>query len=118
MRIDDRKVNGHVLVDTIDSIDGFQILVINGGAKWVRGGSLLNPAVVAALLNQVLTDSAVPFVRFYIAAAGDTKAVLLYPAYTYDATAKTIEIDIGAIATGKQLSIALDTGVITIAGGK
>lgn len=119
MRIDERKVNGHVLVDSIDSVDGFQILVESAGAKRVRGDLDLAPAIVAALLNRVLTDSAVPFVRFYIAMASETtKAVLLYPAYTYDTTAKTIAIDIGAIDTGKQLRIALDTGVIKIIGGK
>lgn len=118
MRIDDRKVNGHVLVDSIDSVDGFQILVESTGAKWVRGNLDLAPAVVAALLNRVLTDSAVLFARFYVIAADSTsKAVLQCPAYILALDTKTITIDIGTIVTGKKLDIALDTGAITLRGG-
>lgn len=107
-----------MLVDSIDSVDGFQILVESTGAKWVRGNSVLAPAVVAALLNRVLTDSVLRIARFYVIAVDSTsEAVLQCPAYILARDTKTITIDIGTIVTGKKLDIALDTGAITIRGG-
>lgn len=44
MRINDRKVNGRVLLDALDPIDGFNILVESTGATWQWLGSPLDPA--------------------------------------------------------------------------
>lgn len=34
MRIDDRKVNGRVLLDAVDPVDGFNITIESTGATW------------------------------------------------------------------------------------
>lgn len=39
MRIDDRKVNGHVLLDALDPVDGFKIFINQDGASWSLGNS-------------------------------------------------------------------------------
>lgn len=40
MRIDDRKVNGRIMLDALDSVDGFNILVESTGATWQWLGSM------------------------------------------------------------------------------
>lgn len=39
MRIDDRKVNGRVLLDARDPVDGFKIFINQDDAKWFLGDS-------------------------------------------------------------------------------
>lgn len=51
MRIDDRKVNGRVLLDALDPVDGFNILVESTGATWQWRGSPLDPEVAAIRLD-------------------------------------------------------------------
>lgn len=35
MRINDRKVNGRVLIDALDLVDGFNITIDGAGAHWM-----------------------------------------------------------------------------------
>lgn len=115
MRIDDRKVNGRVSLDAVDPVDGFKIFINSDGATWSLGDSTVKPAVVAASIKRVLADSKVPFVRFYITIADASKRlILLQPSYELDDSETTITIDISAIVPDKKLTIALDTGVITV----
>lgn len=114
MRIDDRKVNGRVLLDALDPVDGFNIFINQDGAKWSLGDSTVEPAVVATNIKRVLADSKAPFVRFYIMIADtDCRMVLSQPNYILEDDETTITIDIKAVVADKSLSIALDTGVIT-----
>lgn len=77
---------------------------------------MVDPAVVATRIKRVLADSRVPFVRFYVTIADtDTRMVLCQPNYTLDDAETTITIDIKTVVSGKTLTIALDTGVITFA---
>lgn len=116
MRIDDRKVNGRVLLDALDPVDGFNILVESTGATWQWRGSPLDPEVAAIRLDAMLEDTVPLGVRFCITAAeGQSYKVLSLPVYTVNKTAKTITIDITALVADKKLTIALDTGVITVA---
>ena len=116
MRIDDRKVNGRVLLDALDPVDGFKIYINQDGAKWSMGDSTVEPAVVATRIKRVLADSTAPFLRFYITIADtDSVVVLSQPNYTFGDDKTTITIDIKAVVSGKTLSIALDTGDITFA---
>ena len=116
MRIDDRKVNGRVLLDALDPVDGFNILVTSTGATWQWLGSTLDPGAAAKRLTAMLEADAVPLgVRFCIIAAdGTSYKVLSLPVYTVDKTAKTVTIDLTALIVDKKLTIALDTGVITV----
>lgn len=40
MRIDDRKVNGRVLLDALDPVDGFNILVASTGLITVASNAI------------------------------------------------------------------------------
>lgn len=116
MRIDDRKVNGRIMLDALDSVDGFNILVESTGATWQWRGSPLDPAVAAIRLDAMLGDAIPLALRFCIFARDNQRyKVLSLPVYTVDKTAKTITIDITALVADKKLTIALDTGVITVA---
>lgn len=117
MRIDDRKVNGRVLLDAVDPIDGFNITVTGSHAEWKWLGYSLDPGVAVKRLNEMLDADEIPLgVRFCITAIGNQSyKVLSLPVYTLDVTAKTITIDISALIPDKKLSIPLDTGIITVA---
>lgn len=52
MRIDERKVNGRVLLDALDPIDGFKIFVHDDGVKWSLGDSTVAPTTVAAHIKK------------------------------------------------------------------
>lgn len=116
MRIDDRKVNGRVLLDALEPVDGFNILVESTGATWQWLGLPLDPGVAAKRLNAMLDADAVPLgVRFCITASdSQSYKVLSLPVYTVNKTAKTVTIDITALVADKKLTIALDTGVIKV----
>lgn len=64
-----------------------------------------------------MLGDAIPLaLRFCIFARDNQRyTVLSLPVYTVDKTAKTITIDISAFIADKKLTIALDTGVITVA---
>lgn len=116
MRIDNRKVNGRVLLDDLDPVDGFNILINGDNIIWEFRGSPLDPGVAAKRLTATLEDGAVPLgVRFCIVAIdGPSYRVLSLPMYTVNKTANTVTIDITAFVANKQLKIALDTGDITV----
>lgn len=115
MRIDDCKVNGRVSIDALDPVDGFNILVESTGAHWQWLGHPLDPEVAALRLDAMLGDTVPLGVRFCITVAeGQIYKVLSLPVYTVNKTAKTVTIDIKALVADKQLTIALDTGVITV----
>lgn len=111
------KVNGRVLLDALDPVDGFNILVTSTGATWRWRYSTLDPGVAAKRLTAMLEEGAVPLgVRFCIVAIeGPGYKVLSLPVYTVNNIANTVTIDITAIVADKKLIIALDTGLITIA---
>lgn len=116
MRIDNRKVNGRVLLDDLDPIDGFNILVNGTNAIWEFLGSPLDPGVAAKRLTAMLEDGAVPLgVRFCIVTVdGPSYKVHSPPVYTVNKIANTVTIDITALVANKKLTIALDTGVISV----
>ena len=115
MRIDERKVNGRVVLDDLDPVDGFNILINDANIIWEFLGSPLDPGVAAKRLTAMLEDGAVPLgVRFCIVAVdGSSYKVLSLPPYTVNKIANTVTIDITALAANKKLTIALDTGDIT-----
>lgn len=117
MRIDDRKVNGRVSLDALDPVDGLNILVESTGATWQWRGSRLDPEVAAIRLAAVLEDVIrIPLaLRFCIVVGeGNSFKVLSQPVYTVNGDARTITIDIKDLGADKKLTIAVDTGVITV----
>ena len=116
MRINDRKVNGRVVLDDLDPVDGFNILINGANVIWEFLGSPLDPGVAAKRLTATLEDGAIPLgVRFCIVAVdGPSYKVLSLPMYTVNKIANTVTIDITALAANKKLTIALDTGDITV----
>lgn len=73
MICDDRKVNGRVLLDAVDPVDGFNYNVESTGATWQYLGSPLDPEVAALRLNALLGDTVPLGVRFCITAV-DSKS--------------------------------------------
>lgn len=74
------------------------------------------PTTVAAHIKKALNDPKVPFLRFYITIADNSTIVVLpQPKYEFDDAYTTVTIDISTVVTDKKLTIALDTGVITLA---
>lgn len=90
-------------------------LVERTGATWQWLGNPLDPEVAALRLDAMLGDTVPLGVRFCITATdGQSYKVLSLPVYTVDKTDKTVTIDITALVADKKLTIALDTGVITV----
>lgn len=104
------------MLDDLDPVDGFNILIDSTNIIWEFRGSPLDPGVAAKRLTAMLEDGAVPLgVRFCIVANdGPSYTVLSLPIYTVNKTDNTVTIDITALVSNKNLKIALDTGNITV----
>lgn len=76
----------------------------------------MDPEVAVIRLAATMLGDTVPLaLRFCILAGeGHVHKVLSLPVYTVDEAANTITIDITALIADKKLTIALDTGVITV----
>ena len=133
MRIDDRKVNGRIMIEATDAVQCFAIGVDRGFDEDSKPITR-NSAAVAAQLKILLGDHAGPPVRFSVVesngasvtvftpvlynvsllgTSGNVK-VLPMPAYTFDPGITKLSIDIGELITGVILEIALPSGTITV----
>ena len=114
MRIDDRKVNGRIMVDASDVVNGFTIVIIEDEPVWVTdstGKSLLDPSVAASDLNSLL-DARIAPIRFTIIIANrPVYKVITSPNYTIS---DVITIDISPFVPGKELKIYLETGQLAV----
>lgn len=114
MRIDNRKVNGRIMVDASDVVNGFTIVIKEDGPLWVAdatGKSLLDPRVAVSQLNSIL-DAGIVAIRFtIIISAKPVYRVITSPNYTIN---NGITIDISAVVPGKELKIDLTTGQLSI----
>lgn len=114
MRIDNRKVNGRIMVDASDVVNGFTIVIIEDEPVWVTdatGVSLLDPSVAVSYLNSLL-DARIMAIRFTIIIANrPVYKVITSPNYTIDTG---ITIDISPFVSGKELKIDLETGQLSV----
>lgn len=114
MRIDNRKVNGRIMIDASDVVNGFTIVIAENGPVWVAdatGKSLLDPRVAVSQLNSIL-DAGIIAIRFTIIIANKpVYKVITSPNYTID---DRITIDISAVISGKELKINRTTGQLSI----
>lgn len=114
MRIDDRKVNGQITIDARDVVNGFTIVIMEDGPRWVAdatGKNLLDPRVAVSQLNSIL-DAGIMAIRFTIIIANKpVYKVITSPNYTIN---DGITIDVSAVVSDKVLKIDLTTGQISI----
>lgn len=110
MKIDDRRVNGQIIVDASDVVNGFTIAMTANDTMWVSdatGRSVLDPSVVVSQLNSIL-DAHIMVIRFTIIIANrPVYKVITLPNYTID---EGITIDISPFVSGKELKIDLANG--------
>lgn len=121
MRIDDRKVNGSIMIDNTDIIAGFNIMINRNVPEWVFWNHATNiaeqidPGIVVHDLHRAFQRSPLSMLRFNISAVIDAKTVYFSPpTYALNST-NEIEINIGELMPDKKLTISLDTGDITLA---
>lgn len=112
--MDDRKVNGKIMVDASDVVNGFTIAMIEDEPAWVAdatGKSFLDPSVVVSQLKSIL-DAHIMAIRFTIIIANtEVYKVITSPNYTLD---DGITIDISTVVSGKELKIDLETGQLSV----
>ena len=120
MRIDNRAVNGQIMIEPEDTIRTWMIAVQGQNAIWFTGvdetAKLIElPAGVAGahIKTTVTTFDPVQFTIILVETSGNVK-VLPMSAYTFDQGITKLTVDIGEIMAGHTLEIALPSGVITI----
>lgn len=115
MRIGNRKVNGRIMIDATDVVNGFTIVIVEDEPVWVAdatGKSLLDPSVAVSHLNSLL-DAGIMAIRFTIIIANKpVYKVITSPNYTI---ANGITIDISPFVSDKELKIDLETGQLSVA---
>ena len=114
MRIDDRRVNGKIMVDASDVVNGFTIVMTEDEPVWVAdatGKSLLDPSVAVSQLNSILHSGNVAIRFTIIIKNGSVYKVITSPNYTIDGE---ITIDISPFVSGKELIIDLGTGQLFV----
>ena len=121
MRIDDRKVNGRIMLEPTDVINPWTIGVTGLFALWLAGVDekykpITIPNSVAGAYIKTAVDAFTP-VHFVVAANTATEQKILpMPVYTVDKEHTKLSIDIGEIMPGGMLEIALPSGSIVIKG--
>ena len=114
MRIDNRKVNGRLMVDAIDVVNSFTIALLENEPVWVTdvtGTSRLDPSVAVRYLSSLL-DAHVMVIRFTIIIPNrPVYKVITSANYTIDTE---IIIDITPFVSGKELKIDLETGQLSV----
>lgn len=121
MRIDNRRVNAQVTLESTDFIQGFTILITGNVPRWVywdvdrKEYYSIDPSIVAARIIDLINAYPANMIRFSILRVSETDKAILCPS-TYKGTGNNnIEIDIGALIPNKKLTISLNTGDITLA---
>ena len=120
MRINDRKVNGSIMIDNTDIVDAFNINIAQGVPEWAvwnRATKILeqiDPGIVVHDLHRAFLRSPLTMLRFNISAVIDAKTVYFSPPTYALNPSNEIEIDIGELMPDKKLTISLDTGDITL----
>ncbi len=114
MKIGNRKVNGRIMIDASDVVNGFTIVIVDDEVMWVTNSTVmgpLDPRVAVSHLNSLI-DARILAIRFTIAIKnGAVYKVITSPNYTFDGG---ITIDISALVPGKELKINLLTGKLSV----
>ena len=119
MRIDNRKVNGRIMLEPTDVINLWTIYCTGLTAQWLAGVDenkqpINIPDSMAGAYIKTALD-AFTFVSFAVVAnTGTEQKVLSMPVYTITADNTKLSIDIGEIIAGVMLEIALPSGAITV----
>lgn len=121
MRIDNRRVNAQVNIESTDIITGFTILIVGDVPGWVYWDfdrneyGTIDPRIVAARIAGLIKECPINILRFGIVRMSETGPAMLCPSTYKKANDNGIEIDIGELMPDKKLTISLTTGDITLA---
>lgn len=120
MKIDNRAVNGRILIEPEDTIRTWMIAVDEQSANWFAGIDetkrpvLLPAGVAGAHIKTAMTAfDPVQFTIMLLGTSGNVK-ILPMPAYTVDHGITKLSIDIGELIAGVILDIDLPSGLITV----
>ena len=118
MRIDDRRVNGQIMVDASDVVNGFTIVMKENEIRWVTDvsiSSFLDPSVAVSQLLSLL-EAEIAVIRFTIFIIdGSYYKVITSPSYTLDNVGNDgITIDLSPFVSDKKLKIDLETGQLSV----
>lgn len=120
MKIDNRAVNGRILIEPEDTIRTWMIAVEEQSAAWIAGVDetkrpvLLPAGVAGAHIKTAMTAfNPVQFTIMLLGTSGNVK-ILPMPAYTVYHGITKLSIDIGELIAGVILDIDLPSGLITV----
>nr|DAE19165.1 MAG TPA: hypothetical protein [Siphoviridae sp. ctCUc43] len=121
MKIDNRKVNGRIMLDREDRLDTlYWIIYINGtAASWLggidaEGEQVTIPSHIAGSAIKASLQAYIPVFFMMAAHYSNGHRVLISPSYNISADTTKLVIDISEIMEGYYLEIALPTGNITV----
>lgn len=122
MRIDNRRVNAQVNLESTDLITGFNIRIAGNNAPvWTEWNlerkeeENIDPSIVAARIRNLMNAYPSNMLRFCIIRVSESGTAWLCPASYKRGFRNDIVIDIGEIMPEKHLTISLTTGDITLA---
>lgn len=121
MRIDDRRVNGKITIESGDVVDGIKIVMNDTEINYVAGFApnmspvILSDATVAAYLQTALaTMQPLNFIIMDLNKQIGEGIVFPDRPYSCSLDRNTIYIDINDIIQGKRLKITVLTGAIEL----
>lgn len=121
MRIDNRRVNAQVNLESTDIITGFMIIIHGDTPGWFywdldrKQYDPIDPSIVAARLVGLLLECPMSMLRFVIRRATESSGITMLCPSVYTIKGGNIVIDIGELMPNKKLTISLTTGDITLA---
>ena len=122
MRIDDRKVNGSIMIDNTDIVDAFNIRIVGSVPEWVfwnhatNGPEQIDSGIVVNDLNRALRRSPLTMLRFNISKVdGDMTTYFSPSSYTLSSD-NLLVFSIKELIPDKDvMQISLNEGFIALA---
>ena len=122
MRIDDRKVNGSIMIDNTDIVDAFNIRIVGGVPEWVfwnhatNGPEQIDPDIVVHDLNRALRRSPLTMLRFNVSEVNEDITTYFSPSTYTLSTDNLLTFDIKELIPNKEvMQISLTEGFVTLA---
>ena len=121
MRIDDRKVNGSIMIDNTDIVDAFNIRIVGGVPEWVfwnhatNGPEQIDPDIVMHELNRAILRSPLTMLRFNISEFDGNITTYFSPSTYTLSTDNLLVIGIKELIPDKEaIQISLTEGFIDL----
>lgn len=119
MRIDDRKVNGSIMIDNTDIVDAFNIRIVGGVPEWffwnhaTNSPEQIDPGIVLHDLKRALRRSPLTMLRFNVVLVNEDLNTYYSPSTYTLSSANLLAFSIKELIPGKDvLQILLNDGTI------